>query len=176
MSVRDRILPRPSYHSLEAKITKGPLSHVTHDYHYIHAPPLREGLVGGPPFHPSGSPALLRLGDGPTGSGLALIPSPFLFLLFIAHIIIAEMLQKYCRNANKVVLLHSNMLCSCTQCVNTWISMDICRWIWIWSDNHAHGQFRGRGRARLVDLGMDLVLAYASVAQHIASKGVHFTT
>jgi hypothetical protein len=36
------------------------------------------------------------------------------------------------------------------------------RWIWIWRDIHAHGYFRGWGKARLMDLGMDLVLAYPS--------------
>jgi hypothetical protein len=38
------------------------------------------------------------------------------------------------------------------------------RWVWIWSDIHAHGYFHGRGTLKLMDMGMDLVLAYPSKA------------
>jgi hypothetical protein len=63
-------------------------------------------LAGGPPFHLSDNLALLLLGDARAGSGLALIMSSFILLIFIAYIIIAEMLREYCRND---VVLCSNM-------------------------------------------------------------------
>jgi hypothetical protein len=57
---------------------------------------VTEGLAGGPPFHLYSSPALLHLEDVRACSGLSLGTSSFLLLIFIAYIIIVEMLQKYC--------------------------------------------------------------------------------
>jgi hypothetical protein len=94
---------------------------------------VRECLAGGPPFHLSGSPTLLCQGD--TGrSGLALIPSSFLLLIFIAYITIAEnateILSKCCYNVGVMVKYVMFM--------DVQGYPDIQR-IWNWSDIHAHG-------------------------------------